>query len=56
MTAALHNDVVTVASAPKLRVVRMCPRPPRPRRLLAGSTRSLSAPEGTRWSTGQLVC
>ncbi|MFV4689493.1 hypothetical protein ACNJU1_21740, partial [Mycobacterium tuberculosis] len=22
MTAALHNDVVTVASAPKLRVVR----------------------------------
>ncbi len=27
MTAALHNDVVTVASAPKLRVVRMCPGP-----------------------------
>lgn len=28
MTAALHNDVVTVASAPKLRVVRDVPPAP----------------------------
>lgn len=56
MTAALHNDVVTVASAPKLRVVRDVPPAPASKKVAAGSTRSLSAPEGTRWSTGQLVC
>ncbi len=56
MTAALHNDAC-VASAPKLQEVvrRMLPayvQKVRSPRLDA----QLSAPGGTRWSTGKLVC
>ena len=61
MTTALYDDVVTVAPARPLKVVRdtdTFPARPRlrgPRRFRAGSSTSFS-PAVTRWWTARLGC
>ena len=58
MTAALYDEVVTVAPARKLHVVRdATPAPaPAPKKVTRRVTSRFSASAATRWWTAPLAC